>query len=1357
MAKFRRRGPRHRYIQVVWTLLAFIIALVFADANLDETGFREFYFTIEPSDTVVLKDQPALLECSAKGDDDTEPETEWKREGLFLDYTDNRRNKLANGSLYFSSVHHTRTERPDEGVYQCLATIKSLGTIVSRAVKLQVASLPRFDEQPQDVTVFPEKIARFSCAVQAIPPASITWLKDDKTLAIDESRMIVMPSGALEIDHVEVGDKGVYRCNASNLEKFRLSDAGTLTINMNTAQLNKISAPQFIATPKSVIAIEGSSLTFECAANGNPQPRITWLKDGATIDMAFLDSRFSVVGTGSLQIEHVQETDEGVYMCRAENYEDSVDSSANLEVQVVPRFVKQPTNRYAHEKDDVELDCQIYGKPEPTVQWIKNGNLILEDEFFQFVNGNNLKILGVVTSDVGIYQCIGVNPAGNIQASSQLLVLKPDVVFPTTSLTTPNMAATLDGFPESKDGPDAPQGLNALIVSTRFVTLSWKKPENENGKIIAYSIYYRPENSQRERVVNTTRSRMEEVNIQGLRPSTKYYFRVIAYNEFGSGQSSGELEVETQSEVRVPDAPLNLRALVTSATTILVQWDPPNQRSGPIQRYKLYYMEGGTSEEHETQTSETMYELRGLKKFTEYSFWVVAYNENGPGMSTDEIVVRTKSDLPSTTPQNVTLEAASSTSIIVRWEPPPKGSQNGIITGYKIRYKQKGNRRGDTVTTDGNRRLFALIKLERGAEYSVRISAQTVNGSGPATDWMVAETFQNDLNESKVPDKPGSIKVRPNSNSITVSWTPPRNQNIMVRGYTIGWGIGIPDIYTKLLDGKQRFHTIENLQPSSEYVISLRAYNQMGDGHPIYETVKTRIETTPEPLVPLSTPMGLKAVVLSSSAVVLYWTDNSLSSSQVVTDSRYYTVRYTHQHHSNNPRYRFFNSTEPNCMIGDLKPNTEYEFAVKVSKGRRESHWSLSVRNTTHEIAPSSYPRDVTIVASENSPTAVNVNWQPPKQANGQITGCNQSFKGYTISYTADSTRENWVMEEIDGTKLTKTIKGLTPDTQYVFKIQARNRKGFSPPSPLVAFTTPSLSMVIGVGADKQGEDAANTSNQNNESFPTLYLVIGFVCFAIVIVGVGGAIAYKRSSNRILLETKKKGYGKGKGGKTDVKPPDLWIHHDQMELKQMEKSQNSETSTTSPLTRNSQDFDSDEKSRDTLERKGATYIDSVRNDKSSRHHFRPKPIMIPVDTPREPIATANPLPNGALQQHNDPQGAARPVYPRTQYNIPRAHVTIDPCQPGMTTIRSQPATSPYKKTNTLPTTPSSAAPSISSLKSRSAGVPVITPRAPDASYKSGRDDDLAPSYSTEELNAEMANLEGLMKDLNAITASEFEC
>ena len=119
------------------------------------------------------------------------------------------------------------------------------------------------------------------------------------------------------------------------------------------------------------------------------------------------------------------------------------------------------------------------------------------------------------------------------------------------------------------------------------------------------------------------------------------------------------------------------------------------------------------------------------------------------------------------------------------------------------------------------------------------------------------------------------------TSSISVSWIPPSNQNVMVRGYTIGWGKGIPDVYSKLVDGKQRVFVIEKLEPNSEYVISLRAYNQMGDGRPIYETVRTREESVTEAPTPLIPPVGLKAVVLSSTTVVLYWTDTTLPRNQV--------------------------------------------------------------------------------------------------------------------------------------------------------------------------------------------------------------------------------------------------------------------------------------------------------------------------------------------------------------------------------------------------------------------------------------------------------------------------------------------
>lgn len=72
--------------------------------------------------------------------------------------------------------------------------------------------------------------------------------------------------------------------------------------------------------------------------------------------------------------------------------------------------------------------------------------------------------------------------------------------------------------------------------------------------------------------------------------------------------------------------------------------------------------------------------------------------------------------------------------------------------------------------------------------------------------------------ESIVPGQPTWLHVRPQTNSIVVNWSPPQEQGIMVRGYIIGYGIGIPDVFRQILDAKQRSHTIKGLSklPSKE-------------------------------------------------------------------------------------------------------------------------------------------------------------------------------------------------------------------------------------------------------------------------------------------------------------------------------------------------------------------------------------------------------------------------------------------------------------------------------------------------------------------------------------------------------------
>lgn len=41
--------------------------------------------------------------------------------------------------------------------------------------------------------------------------------------------------------------------------------------------------------------------------------------------------------------------------------------------------------------------------------------------------------------------------------------------------------------------------------------------------------------------------------------------------------------------------------------------------------------------------------------------------------------------------------------------------------------------------------MSSILGLERGTEYGFRVAALTVNGTGIATDWISAETFESDL------------------------------------------------------------------------------------------------------------------------------------------------------------------------------------------------------------------------------------------------------------------------------------------------------------------------------------------------------------------------------------------------------------------------------------------------------------------------------------------------------------------------------------------------------------------------------------------------------------------------------------
>lgn len=98
--------------------------------------FSPFWFSVEPSDTLAVRGSPAVLNCSVTSE--LPAKVHWKKDGVLLNL-DDRRQVLLDGSLLISSVMHSKHNKPDEGVYQCVATVENLGTISSRTARLNVA------------------------------------------------------------------------------------------------------------------------------------------------------------------------------------------------------------------------------------------------------------------------------------------------------------------------------------------------------------------------------------------------------------------------------------------------------------------------------------------------------------------------------------------------------------------------------------------------------------------------------------------------------------------------------------------------------------------------------------------------------------------------------------------------------------------------------------------------------------------------------------------------------------------------------------------------------------------------------------------------------------------------------------------------------------------------------------------------------------------------------------------------------------------------------------------------------------------------------------------------------------------
>ncbi|XP_049473268.1 receptor-type tyrosine-protein phosphatase F isoform X5 [Panthera uncia] len=845
-------------------------------------------------------------------------------------------------------------------------------------------SKPVFIKVPEDQTGLSGGVASFVCQATGEPKPRITWMKKGKKVSSQRFEVIEFDDGAGSVLRIQPlraqRDEAIYECTATN-SLGEINTSAKLSV-LEEEQLPS-GFPSIDMGPQLKVVEKARTATMLCAAGGNPDPEISWFKDFLPVDPATSNGRIKQLRSGALQIESSEESDQGKYECVATNSKGTRYSApANLYVRVrrvAPRFSIPPSSQEVMPGGSVNLTCVAVGAPMPYVKWMMGAEeLTKEDEMP--VGRNVLELSNVVRS--ANYTCVAISSLGMIEATAQVTVKalpKPPIDLVVTETTATSVTLTWDSgnsepvsyygiqyraagaegpfqevdgvattrysigglspFSEyafrvlavnsigrgppseavrARTGEQAPSSpprrVQARMLSASTMLVQWEPPEEPNGLVRGYRVYYTPD-SRRPLSAwhkhNTDAGLLTTVG--SLLPGITYSLRVLAFTAVGDGPPSPTIQVKTQQGV--PAQPADFQAEAESDTRIQLSWLlPPQER---IIKYELvYWAAEDEGQQHKVNFDPTSsYTLEDLKPDTLYHFQLAARSEMGVGVFTPTIEARTAQSTPSAPPQKVTCVSTGSTTVRVSWVPPPADSRNGVITQYSVAYEAvDGEDRGRHVVESISREhsSWDLVGLEKWTEYRVWVRAHTDVGPGPESSPVLVRT------DEDVPSgPPRKVEVEPlNSTAVRVSWKlpVPSKQHGQIRGYQVtyvrlenGEPRGPPIIQDVMLAEAQET-TISGLTPETTYSITVAAYTTKGDG----ARSKPKIVATTGAVF----AKNFRVAAAMKTSVLLSWE---------VPDSYKSTVPFKILYNGQSVEVDGHSMRK---LIADLQPNTEYSFVL---------------------------------------------------------------------------------------------------------------------------------------------------------------------------------------------------------------------------------------------------------------------------------------------------------------------------------------------------------------------------------------------------------------------------------------------
>nr|XP_011752117.1 receptor-type tyrosine-protein phosphatase delta isoform X33 [Macaca nemestrina] len=707
-------------------------------------------FTRTPVDQTGVSGGVASFICQATGD--PRPKIVWNKKGKKVS---NQRFEVViefdDGSGSVLRIQPLRTPR-DEAIYECVAS-NNVGeiSVSTRLTVLREDQIPRgfptIDMGPQLKVVERTRTATMLCAASGNPDPEITWFKD--FLPVDTSnnngRIKQLRSesiggtpirGALQIEQSEESDQGKYECVATNSAGTRYSAPANLYVR-ELREVRRV-PPRFSIPPTNHEIMPGGSVNITCVAVGSPMPYVKWML-GAE-DLTPEDDM--PIGRNVLELNDVRQS--ANYTCVAMSTLGVIEAIAQITVKALP---KPPGTPIVTESTATSITLTWdSGNPEPVSYYIIQHKPKNSEEPYKEIDGvatTRYSVAGLSPYSDYEFRVVAVNNIGRGPPSE------------------PVLTQTSEQAPSS-----APRDVQARMLSSTTILVQWKEPEEPNGQIQGYRVYYTMDPTQH--VNNWMKHNVADsqiTTIGNLVPQKTYSVKVLAFTSIGDGPLSGDIQVITQTGV--PGQPLNFKAEPESETSILLSWTPP--RSDTIANYELVYKDGEHGEEQRiTIEPGTSYRLQGLKPNSLYYFRLAARSPQGLGASTAEISART---MQSMFAKNFHVKAVMKTSVLLSWEIPE--NYNSAMP-FKILYDD-----GKMVEeVDGRATQKLIVNLKPEKSYSFVLTNRG-NSAGGLQHRVTAKTAPDVLRT-----KPAFIGKTNLDGMITVQLPEvPANENI--KGYYI--------------------------------------------------------------------------------------------------------------------------------------------------------------------------------------------------------------------------------------------------------------------------------------------------------------------------------------------------------------------------------------------------------------------------------------------------------------------------------------------------------------------------------------------------------------------------------------------